>query len=1319
MKIFRIALFALVLLWTAMAFAEAPTHLLVRVLPGTKARLQELYSYSRLDLVPGDSPMQPNLVALPEDLQFLTEHGFAYEILQQSIEQFYASRLHDMPGATMGGYHTFAEIQSAMDSIHNEHPTIAGTKFSIGSTYEGRSQWVMKISSSPNSDNGMPEVFFNSMIHAREPEGMEALLYFARWLTNGYGSDPMATYLVNNRQIYFLPCVNPDGYEYNRSTNPSGGGMWRKNRKPNGDGTYGVDCNRNFDLAWGIDNNGSSPNTSDETYRGPSAFSELETQHLRDFINAHHFVTEQDCHTYQDDILIVWGTSYYPPPSGNGLCADDATYRMILDSMNYFIHQNSGIYYATGAPWQILYNTNGGSCDWEYASGLGHSKIFALTTEIGNSSDGFWPPQSRILPLAQENLGSFIFLARVAGPLAPRPYQVTYNSQCQSEVNGNGNGITEPGEGLNLNVTLKNSGTSSLTNIQGVITTTDPYVTIAQGTSAWADLISNATGTNTTPFRLTVSAGCPAIHFIPLNLHVTAANLDTNIALNATVGNSCLYDQVENGTNGWTTGGTQNQWHVATRRYSSATHAWLSGADAGNYADNMSAYLLSPTLIMGAGAQLIYDQWYALESNFDYGYVEVNTGSGWVQVGTTVTGSSNAWVHTTVNLPVTCAGTPVQIRFRMTSDANTNAEGWYIDNINTGCPPPSQLIVGVPNGGESWYTGESNNITWTSQSFSDNVRIELNRSYPSATWETIVASTGNTGSYSWPVTGPVSTTARVRIKGVTQTTVGDTSNANFTIATRSLTVTAPNGGESWVTGTNNTITWTSTNVSENVKIELNRSYPGATWETITAGTGNTGSYVWNATTPATSSARVRIIGLVHPTLGDTSNGNFFIGQPGVTVTSPNGGESWIIGTTHTITWTSLGVSGNMFIDLNRAYPGGSWETLSASAPNSGSFSWTVAGSASSSVRVRVTSLNNSAYNDLSDNNFALANPNQPPVIVHDPLHDQQPATFTVTALVTDDASGFVTRFFYKLSTALYYDSLLMGPTANPNEFAGSVPPLAAGSYVYYVKATDAVGAATQTTPFTFYVGGMCGTETAYDDGISERSNWSPNPFVQWGVKFTPSAAPFALCYARIGISADHPDSSHSPVQVQVRLADGLGGLPGTVLQSRTVGSIGNVPGGVPPIPAPFDYVVFNDNSGNPLLLNGDFYITVSNSGATGYEAFLQDTSSAYAGHSYYYDCDSLWHNENSGLPNARLGNRMIRAGGFSLTPPTIVVSTVGSDAHLNWTNLHAPYYRVYSALTSDGPFTTLVGSTTDTSFVQTGGANLDRKFYTVRASTLP
>lgn len=163
--------------------------------------------------------------------------------------------------------------------------------------------------------------------------------------------------------------------------------MWRKNRRNNG-GSYGVDLNGNFDAAWGIDDNGFSPFGADETYRGTAAFSQSETQHIRDFINSRQIVTQEDFHTYQNLILYPWGTSYY---DGDGLCADNATFQMMADFMAYWIHSVNNVWYGTGTPWQTLYNTNGGSFDWEYGDLLHHQKILAFTTEVGGATDGFWP----------------------------------------------------------------------------------------------------------------------------------------------------------------------------------------------------------------------------------------------------------------------------------------------------------------------------------------------------------------------------------------------------------------------------------------------------------------------------------------------------------------------------------------------------------------------------------------------------------------------------------------------------------------------------------------------------------------------------------------------------------------------------------------------------------------------------------------------------------------------------------------------------------------------------------------------------------------
>ena len=140
-----------------------------------------------------------------------------------------------------------------------------------------------------------------------------------------------------------------------------------------------------------------------------------------------------------------------------------------------------------------------------------------------------------------------------------------------------------------------------------------------------------------------------------------------------------------------------------------------------------------------------------------------------------------------------------------------------------------------------------------------------------------------------------------------------------------ITVTSPNGGESWAVGSTHPITWTSVGLTGNVGIELSRD-GGATWATIITSTPNTGTASWTVTGPGTTQARILIGSSDYPGDYDTSDANFTI-SPCITVTSPNGGESWAVGSTQPITWTSVGLTGNVTIELSRN-GGATWTTLS-------------------------------------------------------------------------------------------------------------------------------------------------------------------------------------------------------------------------------------------------------------------------------------------------------------------------------------------------------------------------------------------------------
>jgi hypothetical protein len=249
----------------------------------------------------------------------------------------------------------------------------------------------MKISDNPNVDEAEPEVLFDALHHAREPITFEVLFETMRQLCTGYGSDSLMTHFVNEREIYFIPFVNPDGYEYNRSIAPGGGGMWRKTRNQDFPPQIGVDPNRNYDNNWGFDDEGSSPDPASETYRGQSPASESEVQNMQNFIDGREFVMQNSYHSYSN--LFLW-----PPGYDYVYTPDEPLFAAIGDSITKY----NG--YAPSPVWG-LYLTNGTAIEWSYAATANHPKVYAFTTEVGSGSDGFWPNPARIPQLVAENLG--------------------------------------------------------------------------------------------------------------------------------------------------------------------------------------------------------------------------------------------------------------------------------------------------------------------------------------------------------------------------------------------------------------------------------------------------------------------------------------------------------------------------------------------------------------------------------------------------------------------------------------------------------------------------------------------------------------------------------------------------------------------------------------------------------------------------------------------------------------------------------------------------------------------------------------------------
>ncbi len=175
--------------------------------------------------------------------------------------------------------------------------------------------WGIRVSSNPDIDKDAPAALFTGIHHAREPLGAFLCKALLEELVTSYGKSARHTRLLDSLEIWLVPIVNPDGYEYiiqNQLQFP----WWRKNlRDNNGDGLFdplvdGVDLNRNYDFNW---DDGGDGNPASWFYRGSSAFSENEIQALRDLARRENFVVGASYHSYGEAVLYPWGNFHRAP----------------------------------------------------------------------------------------------------------------------------------------------------------------------------------------------------------------------------------------------------------------------------------------------------------------------------------------------------------------------------------------------------------------------------------------------------------------------------------------------------------------------------------------------------------------------------------------------------------------------------------------------------------------------------------------------------------------------------------------------------------------------------------------------------------------------------------------------------------------------------------------------------------------------------------------------------------------------------------------------------------------------------------------------
>ena len=309
-----------------------------------------------------------------------------------------------VPVSSQTAYHSYSSLKTDLQNLVDQYPNITMI-YDIGDSWEktvgiaDRDILAIKISdNATNEDDNEPDILFMGGIHAREWISVEVPFYLANYLLDHYGSDQKVKQLVDSREIWIVPLVNPDGLEYSRAYDRN----WRKNRRDNGDGSFGVDPNRNFGYNWGLA--GSSGDPLSITYRGIAPFSEPETQAIRDFVATHEVHSSISYHSYSQLVLYPWGYTKAAAPHKDQLSK-------IADDMANIIKEVHGMNY-TARQASALYRASGDSDDWLY----GTYNIAAFTVELRPKNvwdlggKPFELPEDQIIPTCEENIPAALYL---------------------------------------------------------------------------------------------------------------------------------------------------------------------------------------------------------------------------------------------------------------------------------------------------------------------------------------------------------------------------------------------------------------------------------------------------------------------------------------------------------------------------------------------------------------------------------------------------------------------------------------------------------------------------------------------------------------------------------------------------------------------------------------------------------------------------------------------------------------------------------------------------------------------------------------------
>lgn len=584
---------------------------------------------------------------------------------------------------SMGGYLTYQELLDELTDMQAAYPNLITAQANIGNFLtEGTAdnsttpsiggnplKWV-KISDNPNTQETEPQILYTAVHHAREPAGLSQLVFYMWYLLENYDTDPEVKSIVDNTELYFIPVLNPDGYLYNEKTDPNGGGFWRKNRK----NTYGTDLNRNYeyyingdpnDGMWGGD--GSSGNTSNETYRGPAPFSEIETQAVKFFVENHDFVMAINNHTYGNLLLYPYGYTLNLPTSEDDLFRGISEELVSKNGFNNIL--SSELYAAAGDSDDFMYGTIGT-----------HDKIYAMTPEIGTA---FWPPANQIEDICKGMMYFNLTSAKMVNNFASL-------TDTAPQYTGNQATVNTTFDVRRLGISGNGNFTVTLAPISSNITAAGTPVTLTG-----MDILETENGV----IQYTLSAGTSAGDDIVFDLIINNGTYDSTIRVNKKFGE--LTAIFEDAGDSISDNFINNGWGTTTQTFVSPSSS-ITESPTGNYPNGANETITLSNeidLTTAIGATVTFYTKWEIEPDYDYTQFEISTdgGNSWIpQCGkyTTEGSTNNAqptgeplydgfqtdWVQEEINLS-DYLGETILARFQFRSDNGSREDGFYFDDL--------------------------------------------------------------------------------------------------------------------------------------------------------------------------------------------------------------------------------------------------------------------------------------------------------------------------------------------------------------------------------------------------------------------------------------------------------------------------------------------------------------------------------------------------------------------------------------------------------------------------------------------------------------